>query len=338
MKKITAFLLAAMMILSFSACSVSQNGGAASDNASAEPETPETLSASQEFLPFECSPEDEINYDCTVNGSRFTFENRCLYITDAENQRKAVFKTEADFIPVAYIKDALYLSTVENLEEDGGTAIDNQRLYRIVIDENGNYGKNTFALVMQGLTAPSFIPENNRIIMNYAGVQDKSYYSLDTSTGTVQQYYESGYDVRLDDSDLPEGCISKSEAETLALNEAQNEKYYSQTADYKLSLVSEYEEGTVSGGTILWKNIDFSDNYVQWGISYNNYAETRKSVTNYMYERTPQYCYMVQINAEPSVSGLPNMRFIVYVNAQTGGVSLVTFVSDLDTYNSIIAS
>lgn len=324
MKRLIALLLAVTMIFSLSACAASQADGANFENASTEQGEVEILSASEEFTPFECSPEDEINYDCTVNGSRFTFESRCLYVTNSENQRKAVFKTEADLIPVAYIKDALYLSTVENLEKDGGINIDNQRLYRIVIDENGNYGEKTFALVMQGLCVPSFITESNRMIMNCSGMQDKIYYSLNTSSGISKPYYETEYDIRLDDSELPEGCISRSEAEKLALNEAQNEKYYPQNAEYMLSLASENEPETVAGGTVLWKNIDFSDNYVQWGISYNNYSETESGVSNYMYERTPEYCYLVQINAKPSDSGLRDMRVLVYVNAQTGGISFVT--------------
>lgn len=243
MKKIIITILSALMIFSLTACSASQEGvvsHSASSNSKAA-----VLNLPEEFKPFECSAEDEINYECSVDGSRFTFENGSLFVTASDNQKREIFKTNTELEPVAYINNALYLSTVEDIEADNGSAINEQRLYRIVIDKNGNYDESSFSLVFSGLAVPSFITESNVMILNCAGGQDIIYRSLNTSTGEINDLLDAGYNIR---ADLPSGYITAEEAERIALEEAKNSKYYNDSAKYSFTPASEKASETGKEG------------------------------------------------------------------------------------------
>lgn len=333
MKKIIITILSALMIFSLTACSASQEG-VVSHSASSNSNEAAVLNLPEEFKPFECSAEDEINYECSVDGNRFTFENGSLFVTASDNQKSEIFKTNTELEPVAYINNALYLSTVEDIEADNGSAINEQRLYRIVIDKNGNYDESSFSLVFGGLAVPSFITESNVMILNCAEGQDIIYRSLNTSTGEINDLLDAEYNIR---ADLPNGYITAEEAERIALEEAKNSKYYNNSAKYSFTPASEKASETGKEGTTLWKNIDFSSNYVQWGRSFNYYSAIKNDIKSYQYEKSPEYCWEVVLDAEPLTDGAPYPEVIVYVNAKTRGVSFVTVIPDLEKYNNLSA-
>ena len=243
-------------------------------------------------------------------------------------------KTNTELEPVAYINNALYLSTVEDIEADNGSAINEQRLYRIVIDKNGNYDESSFSLVFSGLAIPSFITESNVMILNCAEGQDIIYRSLNTSTGEINDLLDAEYNIR---ADLPNGYITAEEAEKIALEESKNSKYYNDSAKYSFTPASEKASETGKEGTTLWKNIDFSSNYVQWGRSFNYYSAIKNDIKSYQYEKSPEYCWEVVLDAEPLTDGAPYPEVIVYVNAKTREVSFVTVIPDLEKYNNDIA-
>ena len=91
MKKFIILLLSVLFLLSLTACSASQEGKEINSVSSNSKEAAE-LNLPEEFKPFECSAEYEINYECSVDGNSFTFENGSLFVTASDNQKSEIFK------------------------------------------------------------------------------------------------------------------------------------------------------------------------------------------------------------------------------------------------------
>lgn len=322
-KKIAAlFLISVITAVSLSGCSYSdRNAIIAEPTVSAASRSIETLELPEAFKSFTCSGDDYVSYDCEKDGCKFRFANGKLSLRNADGKTTDVVKINADLKTVAYIKDAVYFSTVFDYEKDASDKLEEQKLYRLVVDENGKYDKNSFSLVAEYLAVPSFIEENNKMILNVFVGQDSVYKELDTGTGLCSELYDSKLNIpRLDYENLPSGALKADYAEKKAIEEAEKSKYNLSDEEYNFSFLDE---------TILYKKPDFAAlHYSQWMRT----VVSEDFCKRFVYEKAPDYCYRVKLKAISS-STSHCLNFTIYINALSGEISFAEVVSDVTLFD-----
>ena len=322
-KKFAAiFLIAAITVVSLSGCSFSDKDKTIAEPSSKSAESIKTLELPETFKSFDCSPDDYVSYDCEINGCKFRFANGKLLLKDADGKTTDVLKINADLKTVAYIKDAVYLSTVFDYEKDPSSELEYQKLYRLTIDEKGNYDEDSFSLVAKCFAMPSFIEENNKMILDVFVGQDSIYKELDTGTGACQELYDSRYNIpRLDYENLPDNAIKADYAEKKAIEEAEKSKYNLSEEEYNFSFSDE---------TIIYKKPDFAClHYSQWRSDADISDDFCR---RFVYEKSPDYCYRIKLKALGS-STSHCLKFTIYINAVSGEVSFVEVISDVALFN-----
>lgn len=247
-----------------------------------------TVRLPYEFKPFECGRDDYQSY--TANTGKGYFLTRIIsnvLVYASEDESKELFRFPTFARACAYIGNALYLSDY-----------DAQALYRIIIDEDGNYDLDSFSLVAYLYAEPVFVEENKLVLL--AGSAPNDYYViLDTLTGEWEE--TDAYNKEL--TEVPSGLISAEQAEEIALKEIQKSEYQDEISGYTFSLETDRETG--SNLTHLIYKPDFSNTLGG----------------NYQYENPPEYGWFVYTVADNDIFDYP--QIIVCVNAQTGSVAHV---------------
>ncbi len=242
-------------------------------------DTIEVLPTPTKYLPFECSSKDTSSfgghtyYDHFREGSS---ENDKFIYHISDGTLYPMFETETVFSVCAYINGAVYLNN-----ENG--------LYRICIDENGNYDANSFSYICDIYCKPVCVG-NNEMYLKVIGEQNEYYLLLNTLTGEYEQVYDFNQYL----TETSKASVSKDEAEKIALKAIKKEDVEEEMLLYADCGINEKEYETV-----LMHNPDLS-------------------IYNINVDESIEYCWKVELVANIPDWWMPSAT--MYINAQTGEV------------------
>lgn len=235
-----------------------------------------------EFKPFKCSKNDLAfnNYIQTNNTSfQCNMQNDTVEIIK-NHEAKKLFEVVNGFsyYQGVCIGNAFYFNA-------------NDKLYRVVVDSDGNYDKREFSLVADFKSVPCYVEENKLLLKTGWNGHPLKYYLLDTTTGRYQDKTDD-YNVLVEDT--PDSLISKIDAQKSAVN-------------------------------ALESGFDYLD------VDFNGIVDIKESNlifkplcdVDYVLENSPEYCWQVVITGK--TNGVVPEVYTVYVNAKTGDISMLNY-------------
>lgn len=301
MKKLISLLL--MLLIIFTLCScvndkqIEDNTTTSTTEASTESENSKYMNSENcvingkngyyeipnEFSPFECSKDDYADFDgASVKNSYFTVKWGCenIILVRGENDSEVLFdyvNTNGSY-RMAYIKDSLYF-------------IGKGKLYKLKVDESGEYENSDFSFVADFDAIPCFVEENKMYLRYGKNGEPEKYYVLDTLTGECKP--TDDFNKVLDKA--PSNLISKKKAEAIALD-ALNKGI--DGTEYKLSR----KDADIVETKLIYKP---DSNY-----------ET-------IIENSPEYVYQIFLTG--NYIGPAPEEYLICVNAKSGKISMINY-------------
>lgn len=193
----------------------------------------------------------------------------------------------------AYIDGAVYINSLED---------DNWALYRLPIDENGNYKLDEFSVVTDYRAEIAFVGENKLILRvdNVDGAHNPHYLYRELNTLTGEITDAKGYNEIL--AETPKGFISKNKAIQIAIDKINSRDY--ESSEY----VHEKAVRNMAEAVELIYNID----PLACG-----YYDTR-------FEDDPEYSWNISVNINENEMGTPYFNFCI--DAKTGKIAAMHVV------------